>query len=78
MSICTALLLTLAAAPAGKVIEIQVVNSTPQAARAAKLLASLIDTHDLTRWTFTNKAIVDGDPKVIPHSHPVLTVRPRR
>jgi len=56
-------------------IEISLKNNTPDEAKTKAQLERLIAAHDLTKWTFTRK--VEIDEKVIPHSHPVLTMSAR-
>ena len=40
-------------------------------------LERLIALYDVSPWIFTNRVVIDGDPSVIPHSHPVLTLSTR-
>lgn len=40
-------------------------------------LERLIALYDVSPWIFTNRVVIDGDPRVIPHSHPVLTLSTR-
>lgn len=46
-----------------------------QEAATAKQLEKLLETYDLSRWTFTRKVRIEHG--VIPHSHPVLTLAAR-
>lgn len=40
-------------------------------------LERLLALYDVSPWVFTNKIVIDGDPRTIPHSHPVLTLSVR-
>jgi hypothetical protein len=40
-------------------------------------LLRLLKTHDVEKWLFTRKVVIDSGPDVIPHSHPVLTLSTR-
>jgi hypothetical protein len=40
-------------------------------------LLRLLRTYDVNPWIFTRTLIIDSSPKVIPHSHPVLTLSVR-
>lgn len=56
----------------GVVIELKQDDAASRATRDQML--RLLERYDLSRWRFTGKVIVDSDPKIIPHSHPVLTL----
>lgn len=73
------LLLPQAAAPAAPPvpIEIELKKGSPEEARTRDQLLRLLREHDLARWIFTRKVVIDGSPNVIPHSHPVLTLSTR-
>ena len=58
-------------------VSIVVKNPDPQANAARARLRRLIQRHDLVGWTFTHKVVIDGSDRVIPHSHPVLTLHDR-
>lgn len=53
-------------------IEISTKNNSDRENEIAKLLNELLVEYDLSKWLFTNKVIIEQ--KVIPHSHPVLTL----
>ena len=67
------LLLTLLSAP----VTIEIENSDPEAKQTRDRLAALMAKHDLSKWTFTRRVVIDGSRNVIPHSHPVLTLHDR-
>ncbi len=53
-------------------IEIQLKNNSPSEAATKRQLERLFEQHDLAKWTFTKKVIIED--KALPHSHPVLTL----
>lgn len=53
-------------------IEINTRNNTERENATAVLLKQTLATYDLGKWVFTNKIIIEE--RVIPHSHPVLTL----
>jgi hypothetical protein len=53
-------------------IEITTKNNTEREKATAELLKKTLAEYDLSKWIFTNKIIIEE--KVIPHSHPVLTL----
>lgn len=73
------LLLPQAAAPAAPPapMEIELKKGSPEEARTRDQLLRLLREHDLERWIFTRKVMIDGTPNLIPHSHPVLTLSTR-
>lgn len=80
----TVLLLSLAAcagagAPnggsAGPVMEIQAARGSDAERATADALRRLVATHDVSRWIFTPRVVIDE--RSIPHSHPVLTLHTR-
>ncbi|HWN41800.1 MAG TPA: hypothetical protein VNW71_06230 [Thermoanaerobaculia bacterium] len=70
------LLSPLPAAPAAPTapIEIELKQGSPEEVRTRDQLLRLLREHDLGRWIFTRKVVIDGTPRLIPHSHPVLTL----
>lgn len=69
------LLLPQAAAPPKPApVAIELKKGTPEEARTRDQLQRLLREHDLERWIFTRKVVIDGTPNLIPHSHPVLTL----
>lgn len=76
------LLLPQAATPAAPAsppipIEIELKKGSPEEVRTRDQLQRLLREHDLGRWIFTRKVVIDGSPNLIPHSHPVLTLSTR-
>lgn len=53
-------------------IEITTKNNTEKEQAAVVLLKETLAAYDLTKYVFTNKVIIEE--RVIPHSHPVLTL----
>jgi hypothetical protein len=72
------LLLPQAAAPAASPkpvpIGIELKKGSPEEVQTRDQLQRLLKTHDLAHWIFTRKVVIDGTPRLIPHSHPVLTL----
>lgn len=72
------LLLSQAAAPTAPPkpvpIQIELKKGSPEEARTRDQLQRLLKEHDIERWIFTRKIVIDGTPNLIPHSHPVLTL----
>ena len=60
-----------AMAPAGT-LEIRLASGTALEQRGREQLERLLATHDLSRWLFTRTIQIQS--RVIPHSHPVLTL----
>ena len=58
-------------------LQIEITNPTPEAAKVKASLQKLVAEHDLAKWLFTTKIVVDGSYETIPHSHPVLTLHSR-
>jgi hypothetical protein len=76
------LLSPLAGAPAAPpvqpaALEIELKQGSPDEVRTRDQLQRLLREHDLGRWIFTRKVVIDGTPRLIPHSHPVLTLSTR-
>ncbi len=57
-------------------VEITTKNGTKWEKGVAQRVQGLLEKHDLSKWIFTNKVMVEDD--VIPHSHPVLTLSTRK
>ena len=53
-------------------VEISTKNNSDRENEIVKLLNELLIEYDLSKWLFTNKVIIEQ--RVIPHSHPVLTL----
>lgn len=53
-------------------IEVTTKNNSDREKMVATLLQEILSERDLSKWNFTNKVIVEE--RVIPHSHPVLTL----
>lgn len=82
--VCAGLvLLTWVLLPAGKLsaaasadgIDIELAETTPWTLRAEAVFRELLSRYDLRAYTFTRKVRIE--PRVIPHSHPVLTLNTR-
>ena len=72
-----ALAVLLAACASGRggndAVEIRTAHDSEGERRKAAQIQRLIDTYDLSKWTFTRTVIVDDTARVS-HSHPVLTL----
>jgi hypothetical protein len=53
-------------------IEVTTKNNSEKEKKTAALLKEVLSEYDLSKWVFTNKVIIEE--RVIPHSHPVLTL----
>lgn len=60
---------------AQKEINISLHAGTEAEQKAKKQLEEILQQYDLTRWIFTQEVVIQS--KVIPHSHPVLTLNTR-
>ncbi len=58
-------------------IEIKLQHGDAAEAQTRDQLLRLLKTYDVKPWIFTRTVIIDSGPKVIPHSHPVLTLSTR-
>lgn len=58
-------------------LEIALKHNDDRERRTKQQLRRFLATYDLSRWLFTTKVVIDSDPNVIPHSHPVLTLNTR-
>ena len=67
----------LAAQPQPAPIEIKLQHGDAAETRTRDQLLRLLRTYDASRWIFTRSVVIDSSPKVIPHSHPVLTLSTR-
>jgi ketosteroid isomerase-like protein len=56
-------------------IEIRLHSGTPLEERGRDQLHRLLQTHDVRKWLFTREILIQS--RVIPHSHPVLTLNTR-
>jgi len=56
-------------------VEIQLQHNSESEQKTKTQLLKLLQTYDLSRWTFTKKILIDY--QAIPHSHPVLTLHTR-
>lgn len=72
---CAAVLLLCVPAGAQDKFEITLKNNSESEARTRERLQKILGQYDLSRWTFTRKVLIED--KVIPHSHPVLTLSTR-
>ena len=57
-------------------IEIELAHGSAQEAQTRDQLRRLLGEYDLAGWTWTREVVIDED--AIPHSHPILTLHPRR
>ncbi|HWM90571.1 MAG TPA: hypothetical protein VN493_07375 [Thermoanaerobaculia bacterium] len=55
-----------AAPPVAVPLEIELKQGSPDEARTRDQLLRLLQEHDLGRWIFTRKVMIDGSPRVIP------------
>jgi hypothetical protein len=55
-------------------VEIELKQGSPDEVRTRDQLLRLFQEHDLGRWIFTRKVVLDSTPNLISHSHPVLTL----
>ena len=58
-----------------KTVDIRLHGGTQLEERGREQLRRLLQTYDLSRWLFTHKVLIQS--RVIPHSHPVLTLNTR-
>lgn len=58
-------------------IEITLKNNNQREQQTKQQLLRLLSAHDVSKWVFTRKIIIEGGMDVIPHSHPVLTLSTR-
>jgi hypothetical protein len=72
---CAAVLLLFAPARAQDKLEISLKNNSESESRTREELQKLLQEYDLSKWLFTRKILIED--KVIPHSHPVLTLSTR-
>jgi hypothetical protein len=56
-------------------IDIQLKHNTESEEKTKAQLERLLQTYDLSKWTFTDTVMIDYES--IPHSHPVLTLHTR-
>ncbi len=69
-------LATAVVAQKGKV-EIQLIHNDEREKTTKAQLLKLLSTYDLDRWIFTDKVVIESGIRVVPHSHPVLTLSTR-
>ncbi len=67
----------LQAQPQPAPIEIKLQHGDAAETRTRDQLLRLLRTYDVSPWIFTRSVVIDSSPKVIPHSHPVLTLSVR-
>ena len=60
---------------AGHAISITTAHKSERERASAAQLDRLLNSHDVSRWAFTQKVVIDEHQ--IPHSHPVLTLHAR-
>jgi hypothetical protein len=69
---CISVLLFCALTIAQDTIEISLKNNSKTEAQTKERLEGLLQKYNLSKWMFTRKILIED--KVIPHSHPVLTL----
>lgn len=72
---CAAILLFSGLSSAQDKIEISLKNRSDSEAQTKERLEKLLQRHNVSKWVFTRKIIIEDN--VIPHSHPVLTLSTR-
>ena len=72
---CAAVLLLCAPARAQGKIDISLKNNSESESRTGERLQKILQQYDLSKWIFTRRVLIED--KVIPHSHPVLTLSTR-
>lgn len=72
---CAAVLLLFATTEAQGSLDISLKNNSETESQTRDRLQKLLRQYDLSKWTFTRKVMIED--KVIPHSHPVLTLSTR-
>ena len=72
------LLLTFAARAEAPVLHINLVHSDKQEEETKQQLLRLLAAHDVSRYIFTDKINIESGLRVIPHSHPILTLSTKR
>ena len=55
-------------------VSIELTHDDPASRARRDQLNRLLSAYDLSKWTFTQKIMIDSGSRVIPHSHPVLTL----
>src|SRR5215472_9783943 len=61
--------------PLSTLPEIALVKGTERERKTQEMLLSLFERYALDKWRYTEKVRIEG--RVIPHSHPVLTLNTR-
>ncbi len=59
----------------GAPLEITLAHDSPSERATAERLRALLQTHDVDRWLYTRRVVIDE--RATPFSHPVLTLAPR-
>jgi len=72
---CAVALLLCAPAGAQVKLDISLKNNSETESRTRENLQKLLQQYDLSKWIFTRKVLIED--RVIPHSHPVLTLSTR-
>lgn len=71
----TGIIVSLAAVSVAQSVTINLAHNSDNEQRTRAQLQRLIETYNLSKYTFTDTVIIDE--KAIPHSHPVLTLHTR-
>jgi hypothetical protein len=66
---------TVGRADHSETLEIRLHSGTPLEERGRDQLRGLLHTYDLRKWLFTREVLIQS--RVVPHSHPVLTLNTR-
>lgn len=72
---CAAILLFSDLSSAQDKVEISLKNRSESETQTKERLEKLLQRHNVSKWVFTRKIIIEDN--VIPHSHPVLTLSTR-
>lgn len=67
----------LAAQPGPLPVAITLKHGDEQERQTQAQLERLLRTYDVRPWIFTDRIVIESGPRVIPHSHPVLTLSTR-
>lgn len=72
---CAAVLLLFAPIRAQGKLDISLKNNSESESQTRERLQKILQQYDLSKWVFTRKILIED--RVIPHSHPVLTLSTR-
>ncbi|MBV9009124.1 MAG: beta-lactamase family protein [Verrucomicrobia bacterium] len=60
------------------ILDINLIHSDKQEQETKQQLLRLLTAHDVSHYIFTNKINIESGFRVVPHSHPVLTLSTKR